>query len=143
VLTVSEVLAAARAAGGSKARIGNRSRQVERDAELAVSVALTDADRRGGPVRVRTSVLVDEAQVVVSYGKHSVVFSVDELDPAAARWVAVGPGETRAVVHGAGDVERAVSAARMAAGIPDHRSRVRSQLSFGGRRPMDTTGALR
>lgn len=143
MLTVSEVLAAAQAAAGPKARIGNRSRQVERDAELVVSVALTDADRRGGPVKVRTSVLVDEPQVVVSYGKYTVVFSVDELDPAAPRWVAVGPGQTRAVVHGAGDVERAASAAREAAGMPDHRSRVPSQLGFGGRRPMDMTGALR
>jgi hypothetical protein len=110
---------------------------------VSVSVALTGADRERGPVKVRTTVAADEPEVSVRFAKVAVVFTVDRLDPSNPRWIATGPGDARSVVHGAGDVERAVSAARQAAGIPDHRRPVPSKLTVGEPQPKDTIGARR
>jgi len=99
--TVSEVMQAAQHAAGPAAKVSNRSREVEQDAELKVSVAFADGDTDRGPVKVRTAVLFDEPEIVVSYDKREVRFTVDRLDPASPRWVAAGPAGTT-VFHGAG-----------------------------------------
>jgi hypothetical protein len=129
MLTVTELRQAARDAAGPKGKVEDRTRQVE--AGLEVSLARSDGDRARGAVK-RAKTTVDEPELSVRFGKIEVVFTVDRLDPARPRWVAVGPDSARSVVHGAGDVERAVSAAREAAGIPDHRRPVPSKLTFGG-----------
>jgi hypothetical protein len=110
MLTVSEVMQAAQHAAGAATKVSNRSREVEQDAELKVSVAFANGDTDRGPVKVRTAVLFDEPEIVVSYDKREVRFTVDRLDPASPRWVAAGPAGTT-VVHGAGDVVRAIEAA--------------------------------
>ena len=138
MLTVAEIRQAARDAAGPHGRIEHRTRQVEAELELTVSLARTDADRIGGVVK-RATTTVDEPELSVRFGTIAVVFTVDRLDPARPRWIAAGPCDARSVVLGAGDVERAVSAAREAAGIPDHRR----PAPFRHRQQMDTTGALR
>jgi hypothetical protein len=131
MLTVAELRQAARDAAGPQGKVEDRTRQVEAELEVAVSLARSDGDRAGGVVQ-RAMTTVDEPVLSVRFGKIEVVFTVDRLYPARPRWVAAGPDGARSAVHGAGDVERAVSAAREAAGIPDHRRPVPSKLTFGG-----------
>ena len=138
MLTVAEIRQAARDAAGPHGKIEHCTRQVEAELELTVSLALPMPT---APLRVvkRATTTVDEPELSVRFGTIAVVFTVDRLDPARPRWIAAGPGDARSVVLGAGDVERAVSAAREAAGIPDHRR----PAPLRQRQQMDTTGALR